>query len=92
MKTILRKLFRPLLNHLETGQGEYNYKPSHRLILTVVSGLCLFLSLISASVAIYASQLAGILPCLIFFSIGLVSLVVSLVGTDRAVAKIWGNK
>ncbi|VAW74868.1 hypothetical protein MNBD_GAMMA15-1176 [hydrothermal vent metagenome] len=88
----MRKLFLPILNLLESGEEEYRYKESHRKILLVVGGLFLFLSAVSATAAIIASQLGGLIPFLVFFLIGLVCEVVGLLGSDRAVAKIWGSK
>jgi len=92
MKTALRKLFSPILNYFESGNGEYVYKASHRKILLFMSGLFFLLSIISLIAAIAASQLAGFLPILIFFTGGFVCMIVGLLGNDHAVARIWGSK
>lgn len=92
MKNLLRRIFLPVLNVLESGEGAYSYRESHRKILIFVGGLFLVLSIVSGTAAIYAAQIGGVLPCLLFFLIGLVCIVVGLVGSDRAVAKIWGSK
>jgi hypothetical protein len=34
----------------------------------------------------------GVLPALVFFAASFVSMVVGLLGSERAVAKIWGSK
>lgn len=91
MKNILRKVFQPILGFFESGEGDYNYKPSHRTILLVVGILFLILATVSAISAITASQMAGIIPILIFLLVGLVCGVVGLLGSNRAVAKIWGS-
>tara|TARA_R110002049_G_scaffold30385_2_gene104207 strand:- start:5483 stop:5761 length:279 start_codon:yes stop_codon:yes gene_type:complete len=92
MKTALRKLFSPILNSFESGEDVYVYKQSHRKILLFMGGLSFVLSIISLIAAIAASQLAGFLPILIFFIGGLVCLIVGLLGSDHAVARIWGSK
>ena len=92
MKKTLRKIFLPILRIFETGEGEYSYKKSHRSILLIVGVLFLFLSAGSAVSAISSSQMGGIIPFLVFFLVGLVCEVVGLLGSNRAVAKIWGSK
>lgn len=92
MKTALRKLFSPILKYFESGDGDYIYKPSHRKILVFMGGLSFFLSIISLIAAVTASQLGGVLPILIFFIGGFICVIIGLLGTDHAVAKIWGSK
>ncbi|MBL4782780.1 MAG: hypothetical protein JKX92_11115 [Porticoccaceae bacterium] len=92
MKPILRKLFSPLLRYFEAGEGTYGYKKSHRVVL-IVAG-CLFLCLASAIIAAGAifSRMGAVFPSLIFFCVGTTCLAVGSLGTDRAVAKIWGSE
>ncbi|WP_419813085.1 hypothetical protein [Bacterioplanoides sp.] len=92
MKSFFTKLFSPILNLFETEQPAANYKPSHRLILIVVGSLFTLLSSALCVIAINSGILGGLFPALIFFAVGLVALVVGSLGSDNAVAKIWGNK
>lgn len=92
MKNSLRKLFLPILRNFESGEGAYSYKDSHRKILIIVGALFLILSVISAISAINSSQMGGLIPLLVFFLVGLLCEIIGLLGSDRAVAKIWGNK
>lgn len=92
MKLVFRKLFSPILNYFESGQDEFNYQQSHRIILIVVGGLFLFLSSISAFMAVGASQFGAFIPIVIFFMAGFVCIVVGSLGNERAVATIWGSK
>lgn len=92
MKDALRTLFSPILNYFELDDGDYIYKPSHRKILIFMGGLSFFLSIVSLIAAITASQIAGLLPILIFFIGGFICAIVGILGTDHAVAKIWGSK
>jgi len=54
--------------------------------------LFLALSAVSAVLAIISSQMGGLIPSFVFFMIGLVCEVVGWLGSNRAVAKIWGSK
>jgi uncharacterized membrane protein len=92
MKTALRKLFSPILNYFESGEGEFRYRKSHRTILIVVGFLFLILSTISIVAALAADQFAAFIPIIVFFLGGLVCLVIGTLGTDRAVATIWGSR
>lgn len=92
MKVFMRKVFSPILNMFEAGEGDYTYRPSHRKILIILGGLCFVLSSGSVFLTISASELGGILPSAFFFITGLVCQIVALLGTDRAVARIWSRK
>lgn len=92
MKNKLRKFLRPILAIFESGEGEFDYKSSHRLILKVVGSLFLVLSTISLVAGIVASQMGALLPSLVFFLVGFVCLVVGFLGNDRAVARIWSRR
>ena len=88
MKALLRTIFSPILNIFEGGEGDYEYKPSHRIILIVFG--CLFSGLASAVLWMSeGAQAAHYLPVVIFGGVGFVALVVGLLGTDRAVSTIW---
>ncbi len=87
-----RKLFFPILNYFESGEGEFRYRKSHRTILIVVGLLFLILSTISIVAAWVAAQFAAFIPIIVFLIAALVCLVVGVLGNDRAVATIWGSK
>lgn len=91
MKSLLRKLFSPILNPLEAGDAPYGYKRSHRTILVALS---LMLSGL-ATLVFFLSQgkdLAYLFPVVVFGLISFIGLVVAFLGSDRAVAKIWGSR
>lgn len=92
MRILLKKLFQPILNVFESGEEAYNYKESHRKILIIVGGLFLVLSITSAVAAVVSSQMGGLFPCLIFFLVAATCVIVGALGSNRAVAKIWGSK
>ncbi len=91
IKDSIRPVFRPILNLFESSEGPYSYKPSHRVILLVMGFL--FSSLAAAVLVVSGgTEIGYILPIVIFGGTGLVSFVVGFLGTDRAVAKIWGSR
>jgi len=92
MKAHLRKVFSPILDIFESGNGEFRYKASYRTILIAVGALFFLLSFVSLATAFYAEQLGAWVPFIVFFIVGSVCEIVALLGSDRAVAKIWGNK
>ena len=90
MKSMLRGVFSLLLSPLESGEGSYDYKPSHRSILLFVS--VMFIGLASIVHVMSDGQDKGYLfPVFIFGVGGVLGLIVGLLGEDRAVAKIWGS-
>lgn len=92
MKERMTKLFWPILKRFETDRPVTNYKKSYRTILIFVGGLFLVLSSVSGLAAVYADQPGALIPVVIFFGVGLVSLVVGTLGSDSAVASIWGTR
>ncbi len=91
VKDSIRPVFRPILNIFESSEGPYSYKSSHRVILLVMGVL---FSLLATAVLVISggAELGYLLPVVIFGGTGLVSLVVGFLGSDRAVAKIWGSR
>ncbi len=91
MKQILRKIFSPILNIFESGSDPFVYKPSHRTVLITMG--CLFSGLATLVFFLAQGKDPGYLfPVVIFGGAGLLSLLVGLLGTDRAVSKIWGSR
>jgi len=91
VKQLIRTIFSPLLNLFESGDSPYLYKSSHRKILIVMG--VLFVGLGSLVFAFAQGQdPAYLFPVLIFGGSGIICVVVGTVGSDRAVAKIWGSR
>jgi len=92
MKQMLRKIFSPILNMFESGTEEYSIKPLSRKILIVIS--ILFSSLATAVFYFIPvdSDLGYYFPVVIFGLIAAVGFIVGVLGTERAVAKIWGSR
>tara|TARA_R110002072_G_scaffold5527_3_gene35329 strand:- start:14463 stop:14744 length:282 start_codon:yes stop_codon:yes gene_type:complete len=91
MKKLLRQIFSPLLNPLESGSSPYAYKASHRTILIFMSFM--FIGMATLVALIMPGWDSGyLLPIIVFGGAGLMGIVVGALGDDRAVAKIWGSK
>lgn len=92
MKQTLRKLFWPILKFFESDEEPANYQKSHRVALLVLGSIFLVLSIGSMWAASSLGGLGAIVPIVVFFSIGLTAVVIGTLGSDAAVAKIWGTK
>ena len=97
MKDILTKLCWPILCLFEPADvasrnQPANYKKSHRLALVAVGALFMVLSSISGVIVLTGGDLGSLIPVAVFFAAALVALVVGALGSDHAVAKIWGNQ
>ena len=90
MKNLLRSLFSFLLTPLEAGQATYNYQPSHRKVLLAVGALFILLASVVFVVA-SGRSIGHMFPSVVFGALGVLTLVVGALGSDRAVAKLWGN-
>lgn len=92
MKEVLRKVFWPVLCFFEKGGDAGGYRPSHRRILLVVGFLFMVLSAVSLFFSMVAETFSALLPIVLFFVISVVCFVVGTLGSDSAVARIWGNR
>jgi len=92
MKNSLRIFFALILNFFEKGDQPYSHKPINRKILIFMSILFLSLAILVAYLSRDNSDLGYLIPIFVFSILGLVGLVVGLLGTDRAIAKIWGSR
>ena len=92
MKTFFQRMFRPILSPFEKNTDPSLYRTSHRVVLRVVGILFLVLTAGSGQAARYADDAGFFIPVVVFFVLGFVSLVIGFLGSDGAVAKIWGNR
>ena len=92
MRQVLIHLFWFILKHFESGEQEYSYKPMNRLILLVVGLLFSALSMVTLFFSFSSSGYGFLIPVIVFLAVGMVCIVVASLGSDRAVARIWGNR
>jgi len=92
MKDLFIKICWPILRFFEPGQFPEAYKVSHRVTLIVMGALFFLLSSASIAATYFTGLLGALIPSVVFFAVGLVTLVVGILGSQGAVAKIWGAK
>jgi len=92
MKAVLRKMFSPILNVFESDDDTLVINPSHRKILIAVSFLFCLLATLVTIFAWGAEDKGFLIPVVTFGVVGFVGFVVGTLGTDKAVAKIWGSR
>jgi len=92
MKNFLRTCCAPILNRFEAGNEAYDYKPLHRGALIFISSVFTLLAIGVAFLAQGKEDLAYFFPSVVFGLAGLLGLIVGLLGSERAVAKIWGSR
>jgi len=92
LKNALTRICWPILQVFETGEAPYNYKPLHRKILVVMGSMFCLLAGVSGYLFMRTISFGNLLPIVVFFTVGFVCIVVGTLGSERAVAKIWGNK
>lgn len=92
MKNQLRRLFAFILNPLERGEQPYKCQPYSRKILLFVSAVFGILAILVLVMRPEDSGWDALLPVVVFGPGSLYGLIVGLLGTDRAIAKIWGNR
>lgn len=92
MKDVFIKICWPLLRIFETETQPVNYRKSHRVALNCIGFIFLTLSFVSAFLGYSNKELGALIPAVIFFASGVSAVVVGLLGSDGAVAKVWGSK
>jgi len=92
VKNLFKTIFSPILGAFEGGEEPFVYQKSHRIILIMLGTLFLMLSLALLGLSILFSKGGALIPSVVFFAVAVTSLVVGTLGSNRAVAKIWGSK
>lgn len=92
MKNALKKIFSPILNIFENNNDEFIYRSLNRKIVLFISSVFFMLAFF---LPIYMPQLIKMgfwFVMIVFGGLSSVGLVVGLLGTDKAVAKLLGSK
>lgn len=92
IRNLALKLFRPLLTFFDTNDIPEGYRPSHRKILLAMGVLFFILSTVSLFFALLVGSAGALIPILFFFAVSMVCGLIGWLGSDGAVAKIWGIK
>lgn len=92
MKDFLIRLFWPILAPFEKDGDAAGYRSSHRKVLLGMGFLFLVLAGVSGFIALKTGEPGGLVPLVVFFAVGAVCWIVGFLGSDAAVARIWGNR
>ena len=92
MHSTLRYFFWFILKYFEEDGQDYVYKPINRIILLTVGLLFSALAILIVIFSVSSDGLGFLIPVVVFLAVGITCLVVGFLGTDQAVAKIWGNR
>lgn len=92
LKLTARRVAAPLLDPLERSDKPHVNTPHSRLILWVMS--LLFLALAAALVLFLpaGTDAAYLIPVSVFALLGLFGSTVAWLGSDKAVARVWGSR
>lgn len=91
MRDLFRRLFAPILRPFERGGDPFEYKPSHRRILLIMS--VMFIGLAGLVLWVMPGfDPSYLLPVIVFGGVGLLGILIGTLGEDRAVARIWGSR
>lgn len=92
MKKTLQKIFSPILNIFEKNNEEFVYRSLNRKIVLFISSTFFALAF---ALPVYIPQLIEMgfwFVMLVFGALSLVGLIVGLLGSDKAVAKLLGSR
>lgn len=87
----LRNFFWFVLRHFERGDGPFRYKPMYRKVLLAIGVLFAGLSALSGYFSAGVAGFGAMIPVFVFAAVAGVCLIVGLLGSDRAVSRIWGQ-
>lgn len=92
MRNIFKTLFSPILNIFETNNDEFIYRSLNRKIVLFIS---IVFFLLAFGLPFYMPQLIEMgfwFVMLVFGGLSSVGLIVGILGSDKAVAKLLGSK
>lgn len=92
MKNMLKNIFSPILNIFENNNNEFVYRSLNRKIVLFISSVFFLLAF---ALPVFLPQLIEMgfwFVMLVFGSLSLVGLIVGLLGSDKAVAKLLGSR
>ena len=92
MKNTFKTIFSPILNIFEKNNDEFIYRSLNRKIVLFISSVFFLLAF---ALPAYMSQLIEMgywFVMLVFGALSTVGLIVGILGTDKAVAKLLGSR
>lgn len=92
MKNLFKNIFSPILNIFENNNDEFIYRSLNRKITLFISSVFFLLAF---ALPVFLPQLFKMgywFVMIVFGSLSLVGLIVGLLGSDKAVAKLLGSR
>ena len=92
MKNTLKTIFSPILNIFEKNNNDFIYRSLNRKIVLFIS---VVFSLLAFGLPAYMPQLIEMgywFVMIVFGGLSLVGLIVGILGSDKAVAKLLGSR
>jgi hypothetical protein len=92
MKNTIKTIFSPILNIFEKNNDEFIYRSLNRKIVLFIS---VVFSLLAFALPYFMPQLVEMgywFVMIVFGAISLVGLIVAILGSDKAVAKLLGSR
>jgi hypothetical protein len=92
MKNILKTLCSPVLNIFENNNEEFIYRKLNRKITFFISFVFFLLAFLVPLLMPHLFKLGYWFIMIVFGSLSITGLIVSLLGSDKAVAKLLGSR
>lgn len=92
MKNTLKTIFSPILNIFENNNDEFIYRPLNRKVVLFISAVFFLLAF---ALPYFMPQLIDMgywFVMLVFGTLSSVGLIVGILGSDKAVAKLLGSR
>jgi len=92
MKNTLKSIFSPILNIFENNNDEFIYRSLNRKIVLFISSVFFLLAFALPAYMPQLIEMGYWFVMLVFGALGIVGLIVGLLGSDKAVAKLLGSR
>lgn len=92
MKKFLQQIFSPLLNIFEKNNEEFVYRSLNRKIVIFISVVFALLAFVLPAFMPMLIEMGYWFVMIVFGGLSLVGLIVGLLGSDKAVAKLLGSR
>ena len=92
MKRLLKNIFSPVLNIFENNNDEFIYRSLNRKIVIFISIVFFLLAFALPILMPTLIEMGYWFVMIVFGSISFVGLIVGILGSDKAVAKLLGSR
>jgi len=92
MKNTLKSIFSPILNIFENNNDEFIYRSLNRKIVLFISSVFFLLAFALPAYMPQLIEMGYWFVMLVFGALSIVGLIVGLLGSDKAVAKLLGSR